>query len=45
MQAEAIVKSALRLKAQGIESQPEIMIPLVSTVAEFTILKLKLLKR
>lgn len=39
MQAEAIVSSALRLKAQGIECQPEIMIPLVSTVAEFTILK------
>lgn len=45
MQAEAIVKSALRLKAQGIETQPEIMIPLVSTVAEFTILKAQIVEK
>ncbi|MDD9330714.1 MAG: pyruvate, phosphate dikinase, partial [Bartonella sp.] len=29
MQVEAIMESALRLKAQGIDCQPEIMIPLV----------------
>jgi len=39
MQTEAIIKSALYLKSQGIHCQPEIMIPLVSTVSEFTILK------
>lgn len=39
MQAEAIMESALKLKKQGIDCQPEIMIPLVSTVSEFTTLK------
>ncbi|PTG20421.1 pyruvate, phosphate dikinase [Staphylococcus chromogenes] len=39
MQAEAIMTSVARLKAEGIACQPEIMIPLVSTVEEFTTLK------
>ncbi|KAA1037594.1 pyruvate, phosphate dikinase [Macrococcus equipercicus] len=39
MQAEAIISSVIRLKSQGIECQPEIMIPLVATVKEFTELK------
>ncbi|WP_436862764.1 pyruvate, phosphate dikinase [Staphylococcus caeli] len=45
MQAEAIIESALRMKAQGVACRPEIMIPLVSTVAEFTILKVKIKER
>lgn len=45
MQVEAIMESALRLKAQGIDCQPEIMIPLVSTVAEFTTLKTQITER
>ncbi|NWK83402.1 pyruvate, phosphate dikinase [Staphylococcus sp. GSSP0090] len=45
MQAEAIIESALQLKAQGIACQPEIMIPLVSTVAEFTTLKTQIISR
>ncbi|ANQ65314.1 pyruvate, phosphate dikinase [Staphylococcus equorum] len=45
MQVEAILESALRLKAQGIDCQPEIMIPLVSTVAEFTTLKTQITER
>ncbi|RZI01648.1 pyruvate, phosphate dikinase [Staphylococcus condimenti] len=39
MQAEAIIGSVMRLKNEGIESKPEIMIPLVSTVEEFKTLK------
>ena len=39
MQAEAIIGSVMRLQAEGIESKPEIMIPLVSTVEEFKTLK------
>ncbi|MHD0397105.1 pyruvate, phosphate dikinase [Staphylococcus simulans] len=39
MQTEAIIGSVLKLKAEGIDSQPEIMIPLVSTVEEFKSLK------
>lgn len=39
MQTEAIIGSVLKLKGEGIESQPEIMIPLVSTVEEFKTLK------
>ncbi|RAA71308.1 pyruvate, phosphate dikinase, partial [Burkholderia multivorans] len=39
MQTEAIIGSVLKLKNEGIESQPEIMIPLVSTVEEFKTLK------
>lgn len=45
MQVEAIMESALRLKVQGIDCQPEIMIPLVSTVAEFTTLKTQITER
>jgi len=45
MQVEAIIESALRLKAQGIACQPEIMIPLVSTVDEFSILKTNINER
>ena len=39
MQVERIMSSVFNLQQQGIESQPEIMIPLVSTVEEFTTLK------
>ncbi|MFV0592151.1 MAG: pyruvate, phosphate dikinase [Draconibacterium sp.] len=35
MQTRAIIEAALNLKAKGITTQPEIMIPLVGTVAEF----------
>ena len=35
MQARAIIEAALNLKARGIKSKPEIMIPLVGTVEEF----------
>ncbi|NNJ83097.1 MAG: pyruvate, phosphate dikinase, partial [Flavobacteriaceae bacterium] len=35
MQARAIIEAALNLKAKGITVKPEIMIPLVGTVAEF----------
>ena len=45
MQAEAIMESALNLKQQGIDCQPEIMIPLVSTVSEFTTLKSQVVER
>lgn len=45
MQVEAIMESALRLKVQGIDCQTEIMIPLVSTVAEFTTLKTQITER
>ncbi|KRG08495.1 pyruvate, phosphate dikinase [Staphylococcus sp. NAM3COL9] len=45
MQVEAIMESALRLKGQGMDCQPEIMIPLVSTVAEFTTLKTQITER
>ncbi|VXC87999.1 Pyruvate, phosphate dikinase [Staphylococcus sp. 8AQ] len=43
MQVEAIMSSVFNLQQQGIESQPEIMIPLVSTVEEFTTLKKQLI--
>src|SRR5699024_10042062 len=39
MQAEAIMESALKLKKQGIDCQPEIMILLVLTVTEFSTTK------
>ena len=35
MQARAIIEAALNLKAKGIKSSPEIMIPLVGTLSEF----------
>jgi len=35
MQARAILEAALNLKERGIDSKPEIMIPLVGTVEEF----------
>lgn len=39
MQTEAIITAVLNLKEKGIETKPEIMIPLVSTTQEFIILK------
>ncbi|MCD8827566.1 MULTISPECIES: pyruvate, phosphate dikinase [Staphylococcus] len=44
MQVEAIIGSAIKLKQQGIDTKPEIMIPLVSTVAEFEILKQQIIE-
>ncbi len=35
MQARAIIEAALNLKAKGIEAIPEIMVPLIGTLAEF----------
>ena len=35
MQARAIIEAALELKAEGVQTYPEIMIPLIGTVAEF----------
>jgi len=35
MQTRAIIEAALNLKARGIITRPEIMVPLVGTVAEF----------
>jgi len=35
MQARAIIEAALNLKAKGIVAKPEIMVPLIGTVAEF----------
>lgn len=35
MQARAIIEAALNLKAKGIEAKPEIMVPLIGTIAEF----------
>jgi pyruvate,orthophosphate dikinase len=37
MQARAIIEAALNLKEKGIEAKPEIMIPLIGTVAEFKV--------
>ncbi|HEY3369538.1 MAG TPA: pyruvate, phosphate dikinase [Prolixibacteraceae bacterium] len=34
MQSRAIIEAALNLKARGIDARPEIMVPLVGTVAE-----------
>ena len=39
MQTKAIIQAALDMKAEGIVVKPEIMIPLVSTVEEFVLLK------
>ncbi|QYA40358.1 pyruvate, phosphate dikinase [Macrococcoides caseolyticum] len=39
MQTEAIITAVFNLKQRGIETKPEIMIPLVSTSQEFVILK------
>jgi len=36
MQTRAIIEAALNLKAKGIEAKPEIMIPLIGTLKEFT---------
>jgi pyruvate,orthophosphate dikinase len=36
MQTRAIIEAALNLKAKGIEAKPEIMVPLVGTLAEYT---------
>lgn len=35
MQARAIIEAAMNLKAKGIDARPEIMIPLIGTVAEY----------
>lgn len=37
MQARAIIEAALNLKSKGIEVKPEIMVPLVGTLQEFTL--------
>jgi pyruvate,orthophosphate dikinase len=34
MQARAIIEAALNLKAKGVDARPEIMVPLVGTIAE-----------
>ncbi len=34
MQARAIIEAALNLKARGVDARPEIMVPLVGTIAE-----------
>lgn len=36
MQTRAIIEAALNLKEKGIEAKPEIMVPLISTLNEFT---------
>ncbi|EIK0276420.1 pyruvate, phosphate dikinase [Staphylococcus pseudintermedius] len=43
MQVEAMMKSVAQLKEEGITCHPEIMVPLVSTVAEFKVLKAQIL--
>ena len=35
MQTRAIIEAALNLKARGVEAKPEIMVPLIGTLAEF----------
>ena len=35
MQARAIIEAAVNLKEKGIDAKPEIMVPLIGTVAEF----------
>lgn len=35
MQVRAIIEAALNLKEKGIEAKPEIMVPLIGTIAEF----------
>ncbi len=39
MQTEAIIESACKLKEKGIDARPEIMIPLVSDVNEYTFIE------
>ena len=36
MQSRAIIEAALNLKAKSVDARPEIMVPLIGTVAEFT---------
>ncbi len=36
MQTRAIIEAAINLKEKGIEAKPEIMVPLIGTVKEFT---------
>jgi len=45
MQAEAIIRSALNVKKEGIKVLPEIMIPLTGTEKEFVFLKEVILKK
>ena len=35
MQSRAIIEAAMNLKAKGVDARPEIMVPLIGTVAEF----------
>jgi pyruvate,orthophosphate dikinase len=35
MQARAIIEAAMNLKAKGVDARPEIMVPLIGTVAEY----------
>ncbi len=44
MQVRAIVEAALNVKRKGVKVHPEIMIPLVGTLKEFTFLKERSLK-
>lgn len=44
MQAEAIMNSVAQLQQEGVHCQPEIMIPLVSTVEEFKILQTQIVE-
>lgn len=44
MQARAIIEAAIDVKKQGVKVIPEIMIPLVGHVKEFTIIKENILK-
>ncbi len=44
MQAEAIMNSVAQLQQEGTHCQPEIMIPLVSTVEEFKILQTQIVE-
>ncbi|UNB48498.1 pyruvate, phosphate dikinase [Staphylococcus coagulans] len=44
MQAKAIMNSVAQLQQEGIHCQPEIMIPLVSTVEEFKILQTQIVE-
>ena len=39
MQAKAIIQAAIEVKKEGITVKPEIMIPLISTLGEFTYLR------
>ncbi|MFA5124294.1 MAG: pyruvate, phosphate dikinase [Patescibacteria group bacterium] len=44
MQAAAVIEAAIAVEKEGIKVEPEIMIPLVATVKEFSILKERIVK-